>query len=244
MIIKSLLKNLLRQFGYKISKIRQPSSHQQFGIRDLESLEALNDAKGVLHLGAHKGNEAEVYSWFGKKVFWVEAIPYIYNQLKDNIHPYKNQKAVCALLGDRDNLEKKFYISSNDAASSSIYEFSANTLNGKYFPKRKLKMHKSVLLKTSKLDTILEKNNILASEYDHWVVDLQGAELLALKGAEKSLKYCKSMSIEVSTVEIYQGGVLWAELKEWLNERNFYSITEPNNIHADILFKKNIKFKK
>ena len=79
--------------------------------------------------------------------------------------------------------------------------------------------------------------------YDHWIIDLQGAELLALKGAENSLKHCKSMSIEVSTVDIYQGGVLWAELKEWLNKHNFYQSNKPNNIHTDILFKKNIKTK-
>ena len=104
-------------------------------------------------------------------------------------------------------------------------------------------MKKNISLPMKKLDTILEDQNISADEYDHWIIDLQGAELLALKGAENSLKHCKSMSIEVSTVDIYQGGVLWAELKEWLNKHNFYQSNKPNNIHTDILFKKNIKTK-
>ena len=239
MKIKKLLKKIFKFFGYRFIRFVPPNKPNPFGKKDLPTLEALNNSKGVFHLGAHKGTEAEVYNWFGKKVLWIEAVPYVYEQLLDNIHSYSNQKAFCALLGDEDNVEKNFYISSNNAASSSIFDFSKNTLSGKYFPDRNLKMKESILLEMSKLDTILEKNNILASDYDHWVVDLQGAELLALKGAEKSLKDCKSISVEVSTVDIYEGGVLWNELSKWLNERGFYSVSEPKNNHADILFKKN-----
>ena len=101
-------------------------------------------------------------------------------------------------------------------------------------------MKKNISLKMNKLDTILENNNIIASEYDHWIVDLQGAELLALKGAENVLKSCKSISIEVSKVDIYEGGVMWDELSKWLKERNFYPNKEPETDHTDILFSRKI----
>lgn len=52
-----------------------------------------------MHLGAHKGQEADIYEWFGKKVIWIEAIPEIFDQLKDNLYFYNNQKAYCLLLG-------------------------------------------------------------------------------------------------------------------------------------------------
>ena len=91
----------------------------------------------------------------------------------------------------------------------------------------------------SKLDTILSKNNINAKNYNHWIVDLQGAELLAFKGAENSLKFCNSISVEVSKVNYYQGGVLWDELSSWLNEKNFYQINSPEKNHTEVLFKKN-----
>jgi hypothetical protein len=90
----------------------------------------------------------------------------------------------------------------------------------------------------SKLDSFVKKNNINISEYNHWIIDLQGAELLALKGAENSLKFCDSLLIEVSKVDIYENGVLWPELKDWLMKRNFYPITEPTQDHSDILFRK------
>ena len=74
----------------------------------------------------------------------------------------------------------------------------------------------------SKLDTIIKNNGINIQEYDHWIIDLQGAELLALKGAEDSIQYCNSMIVEVSKVDIYEGGVLWSELCQWLEKKFFY----------------------
>ena len=46
----------------------------------------------------------------------------------------------------------------------------------------------------------------LVENYDHWVIDVQGSELLFLKGAEKSLSRCRSIYIEVSNDQIYQNG--------------------------------------
>ena len=234
--MKKLLKKIFRLLGYRLLKLRPPGRPSPFGTKDLDSLKALNDSKGVLHLGAHRGTEAEVYNWFGKKVIWVEAVPYIYEQLKENIQVYNNQLCFCALLGDEDGTKKSFYISNNDSASSSLFNFSQNTLSGKYFPGRVLKMKEKIYLKMKKLDTIMADQNISSSEYDHWIVDLQGAELLALKGAEKSLQSCKSISIEVSTVDVYEGGVIWSELCLWLEKKGFYPIAKPKKNHTDVLF--------
>ena len=83
-------------------------------------------------------------------------------------------------------------------------------------------------------------NNISPDEYNHWIVDLQGSELLFFKGAEEALKSCNSISVEVSKVNYYEGGVLWNELASWLNERNFYPTTSPEKNHTEILFKKKL----
>ncbi len=188
MYIKKFIKFILKKLGYRLIKLKKPSDNLKYSLKDSESLKAINNSKGILHLGAHKGTEAEVYNWFGKKVIWIEANPYVYDQLLENIYQYKNQQAYSVLLGDQDDIKKNFNISSNDGASSSIFKFSKNTLSKKYFPNRNLKMEKKILLIMNKLDTIFERNKIIASEYDHWVVDLQGAELMALRGA---IKLCK-----------------------------------------------------
>ena len=82
----------------------------------------------------------------------------------------------------------------------------------------------------------LKKNNIFPSEYNHWIVDLQGSELLVFKGAEGALKSCNSISVEVSKVKYYEGGVLWNELVNWLNKKNFYSISKKNTWHLPYFF--------
>jgi FkbM family methyltransferase len=197
----------------------------------------MNKSSGIMHIGAHKGTESEVYNWFGKKVIWFEAVPHIFDQLKDNLYFYSDQKTFHVLLGDQDNVEKDFFISSNDAASSSLFQFS-NKVIEKGWEGRRIYMKKKIKLIMFKLDTILKKNNIFPSEYNHWIVDLQGAELLFFKGAEDALKSCNSISVEVSKVKYYEGGVLWNELVNWLNEKNFYSTASPEENHTEILFKK------
>ena len=97
-------------------------------------------------------------------------------------------------------------------------------------------MTETIKLKSIKLDTLLNANNINPNNYDHWIIDLQGAELLALIGGENSLKFCNSIYIEVSRKNFYENGVIWDELKNWLNKRNFFSTREPTKDEEDILF--------
>ena len=101
-------------------------------------------------------------------------------------------------------------------------------------------MIKSINLKSITLDTLLKNENILTKDYNHWVLDLQGAELLVLKGSEKSLKNCKSLLIEVSTKQFYSNGDMWLDIKKWLNQRGFKNYKEPEMDEEDILFTRSI----
>lgn len=242
--MKKIIKKLLRFFGWKLIKIRKPPPPNPYGKLDANVLNSINNSSGILHLGAHRGLEAEVYNWFGKKVIWVEALPQLYNELLDNLMFLSNQKAYQAVLSNEDNKKIDFYISNYDGACSSIFKFTENIKNSDMWSNRNHKMINSIKLKTTKLDTLLKINNIDPKEYNHWIIDLQGAELLALKGAENSIKFCKSIYIEVSKKKFYEEGVIWEELKDWLNKKNFFSTREPGKDEEDILFiyKKNSYF--
>ena len=119
---------------------------------------------------------------------------------------YKNQIPLLALLSDKDYDEVDFYISNHDSACSSIFKFTNEINNSDVWSKRNYKMLKKIKLKSITLDTLLRNNNISAKDFDHWIIDLQGA---ALKGAENSLKSCKSIYIEVSKKIFYQNGCNW-----------------------------------
>lgn len=198
----------------------------------------LKNCKGVLHLGGHLGQEANEYASFRKPVIWIEALESLYLDLCHNISKFNNQRALCALLSDTDDQEKTFHISNNQrGASSSIFDFDTYANGEKsLWPNLNLEMIDSLVLKTKTLDTLFIENSISVENFDFWILDLQGSELLALKGADKSIKSCNAILVEISTEPVYRGGVLWPEIKEWLEDKGFKPNRQPKSIHDDILF--------
>ena len=223
-------------FGWKLIKLRKPPEPNPYGKLDEDILKSINNSTGILHLGAHRGLEAEVYNWFGKNVIWVEALPKTYNQLKEHLYFYKNQLPFKALLTNKDDEKINFYVSNYDSACSSIYKFTENIKLSKIWSNRDHQMINTLVLKSKKLDTLFAEENINPKNFNHWILDLQGAELLALKGGEKALDSCKSIYIEVSQKRFYENAVLWNELKEWLISKNFYPTKNPKEDEEDILF--------
>jgi FkbM family methyltransferase len=195
-------------------------------------------ANGILHLGANLGTEADHYAELNKPVLWIEAIPEIHEQLTKRLASFPEQKSLCALLGDKDDVPMTFHISSNtNRVSSSIYEFGPFGDGDKtLWPELELKMVGQITLPMIRLDTLLQRNAIDPSMFDYWVVDLQGAEKLALEGGSKAITTCDAMLIEVSTAEVYQNGVLWPVLSIWLDEQGFMPLWEPLMEHDDVLF--------
>ena len=195
-------------------------------------------SKGVLHLGAHLGHEAGEYAQMKKPVLWIEAIPSIYDQLCERLKSFPRQQAVCALLGEVDGEFREFHVSNNaNGVSSSVFEFGAfGTGTDSLWPELNLQMIDHLRLEVTTLDGLFRTKGIDAGTYDYWVMDLQGAEKLALAGAAESLKACRALYVEVSTVEVYRNGVLWVELKSWLEAHSFIPLWEPVFPHDDILF--------
>ena len=105
---------------------------------------------------------------------------------------------------------------SNNVQSSSVFEFGTHSI-----------MHPEIVYvdkiqqKTITIDTFFEKNNIDASKYNFWNFDIQGAELLALKGAIKSIQYAKVIYLEVNQNELYKGCGLIGEVDVFLSNYNF-----------------------
>ena len=198
----------------------------------------LRAAKGVLHLGAHVGQEAAFYAQHKKPVVWVEALPPIHANLEKNIRQYADQRALCALLGDLDGAQKRFYISNNQqGVSSSMFQFGEHGSGAKsLWPDLNLAMVGHITLAATRLDTLLRANRIAAADFNFWMVDLQGAELIALQGAGELIGACQAMFVETSTVDVYRGGVLWPELSQWLQEHGLVPLWQPSAGHDDVLF--------
>jgi FkbM family methyltransferase len=186
-------------------------------------------SSGILHIGAHYGQEAKKYFDLSKEVIWIEALPQVYEELLKNIEQFENQIAVCALLGDISKADQLVNLSNNDFSASSIFQMHPKSgFHG-------VEILDSICLPMTTLDEVLEGYEI--SKYSYWVLDVQGAELLVLKGSVKALKFCNYILVESSTRPTYIGGAQYHDLKKFLETHGFFPLWEPlQNDHTDIQF--------
>jgi len=166
--------------------------------------------KGILHLGANTGQEAEMYNKMGIEfVYWVEAIPEVFRQLQINLLKYDNQDAFCACISDVNGKEVVFNVSNNDSQSSSFL---------------KLGYHKEIhptvdyvrefKTKTIRVDKLF-KSFIFGQE---WMLnaDLQGGEIFALRGMGDKLNEFDYLYLELNKRETYIGCGLINEIDEYV----------------------------
>ena len=117
--------------------------------------------------------------------------------------------------------------------ASSVYEPNIDFLN--QFPESsRFDIEKKINIEATTIDNLSLSKEI--DSIDFTKIDTQGAELLFLHGAKKSLNYCKSIFIEVSNAEIYDKGSKWSDVKDFLNSNGFNQVTELNSDHTDVLF--------
>jgi len=169
---------------------------------------------GCFHVGAHECEEMDFYNKLGIKnenVIWIDAIPSKVNEAKNRgINNIYN-----AVITDKDDEDITFNIS-NNVQSSSVLDFGTHAYE-----------HPSVVyvdkiqLKSITIDSFFERNNIDASKYNFWNFDIQGAELMALKGAIQSIKYAKALYLEVNEKELYKNCGLITDIDAFLSEYNF-----------------------
>lgn len=96
-------------------------------------------------------------------------------------------------------------------------------------------MISTITLQMTRLDSLYTPEAM--KDYDHWVIDVQGAELLVLIGAGDLLRYCKTLLVEVSTRQVYEGGVSWLQLESYLSDFGLIPLWQPRNFsHENIIF--------
>lgn len=203
------------------------------------SIDCIVKSTGVLHIGAHRGSERYVYDWLGKEVVWIEANPKIYKELKKNLTEFKFQRSYQTLLHAKNDEIVDFFLSSNDSASSSIFDFSEDFKSNKLFfqnKKRNIFMKDKIKLKSETLDNFVLKKNINLKKFNHWVIDVQGAELYVLQGSKNSLNFCESLTVEISTENFYEKGSSFEEVKKFLIDQKFRITKDPQRNHEDVVF--------
>lgn len=183
---------------------------------EYEMFSWMADVSGLIHVGANDGGERFNYAEFDLKVLWVEPIKPVFENLSENIKDFPKQVAVNALITDRDGDQVDFYVANNSGASSSIFEIAEHA---DIWPE--VFFEDSVRMVSLTLDTVMSGLANPVTAYQALVIDVQGAELKVLQGAENTLSNIKYIVAEAADFNAYEGGCTLAQLVEFLSPRGF-----------------------
>lgn len=173
--------------------------------------------KGVFHIGASTGQEAEQYANHGiESMVFIEAIDEVYQDLVRHVAKYPDAIAINACISDTDGQPVVFKIANNQGQSSSFLDFGTHSTihpETRFIKARKMFTHR--------IDTLVTATGLDMARYDLLNIDLQGAELFALKGMGALLNGFNAAILEINKQETYKGCALVGEIDEYMGQYGF-----------------------
>lgn len=176
---------------------------------------------GIIHVGGSHAEEAQSYLECGiPKQMWIEAIPEIYAKMEAVLKDNQQAVAIQACVSDKSLQNVVFNVTNNAGQSSSFLKMKEHL---KYHPD--VTVQSTIDMVTITLDDIMEANienpYYNSANYNFLNLDIQGAELLALKGFKNGLKNIDYIYCEVNDEELYEGCPHVAEIDAFLLDQGF-----------------------
>jgi FkbM family methyltransferase len=169
------------------------------------------DIKGIVHIGAHYGEEIQEYVDNGiQKITVFEPLSKNFDVLSkrmQNINADINGYQVA--LGSKKGIVT-MYLSSNDAQSSSILK-----------PKQHLELHPNVSFEGTEEVEVCLLDDYEIGDANFINIDVQGYELEVFRGGKKTLEQIDYVYCEVNRGEVYEGVPMVEELDEFLGVYGF-----------------------
>jgi FkbM family methyltransferase len=181
--------------------------------------------QGAFHIGAHDCEELVFYNKLNitpENIIWIDAIKEKVNEAKQKNIP----NVYHAVITDKDNEFIEFNVS-NNVQSSSVLEFGTHSQEHPH-----VVYIRKIIQPSTTVDTFFQINNIDSSKHDFWNFDIQGAELMALKGAIKSIQHAKAIYLEVNEKELYKNCALIGEIDSFLSQHNFKRVLTTMTRHG------------
>jgi len=199
---------------------------------------------GVIHVGAHRGEEIFEYENLGaKQVIWIEPNPDVFKEMevflsRAGASVESNAFEYAASNVDHEKVDFNIYygpdagyLKGNKGCSSLL------KANGRF-----LEWYQDTIqVETITLDTLISENEFEYDSFQLLNMDVQGAEMLVLQGAEKVLESVKYVTTEATwSNPDYVDNVMYDELKLFLESRGFVEKQIINHTEnwGDVLFVK------
>ena len=174
--------------------------------------------KGVLHIGSSTGQETEHYINLGvRDICYIEALPDVYKGLKEHVKKFPGKfTCINACISELDGAEVIFNKTNNEGQSSSMLEFGTHS---KEHPS--VKVIEKMRLKTSRVETMYRTHGIEINRFDFLNIDLQCAELIALKSIGDLLNNFKWLYLEVNQKPLYVDCPMVDEIEHYVSKYGF-----------------------
>lgn len=169
--------------------------------------------RGVIHIGAHYGQEYPQYVAQGiKNIIFFEPILSNYKKLLERLPQNDNVRTFNLALGNEVGAREMYVETANKGQSCSLLEPGTHI---KQYPH--IRFDKREAVQIDKLDNIFFDRHL----FNMINIDVQGYELEVFKGATKTLEIIDIIYSEVNRDDVYKGCVRVEELDLFLSKWHF-----------------------
>lgn len=172
----------------------------------------------ILDVGSYTGEQAcEFASQFPQaQIFAFEARPQSAEVVRRNVAQFPNIAVIEAAVHDFDGQTVFQVVDELNPGASSLFVGSA--------PEVQPIQQTPITVRALRLDTWAKRAGI--SRFDLVWMDLQGAELLALRGMGEMLRTVQAIQLEITYRELYRGQVMWPEVRTFLESHRMQLVDE------------------
>ncbi len=180
---------------------------------------------GVVHLGAHYGQELETYLACGfRHILYAEANPYVYARLMERVSFWGDWLDT---LREAYNLEPPWLRAVHRAVGSQdgpvVLHRNEYDMQGSLLASADASIREVEQLEVpgARLDSLLAQEGVQASDFSLLHMDIQGAEILAMESGPELLSEIRMVLTEVNYQPRYQGCPSPEDLDAFLEARGF-----------------------
>lgn len=170
--------------------------------------------KGLIHVGAHYGQEYEIYQKLGiANLIFFEPLSQNFEILKT--HVGEKVKLFQKALGNENKKVKMYTESANNGMSSSILK-----------PQKHLEQYPEIVFDQEEFVDMVKLDDFLTEKenYNFLTIDVQGYELEVLKGSQETLSNISGILTEVNRDELYENCVRVEQLDDFLENFNLVRV--------------------
>jgi FkbM family methyltransferase len=181
--------------------------------------------RGIILIGAYDGKTLKRLNLPNTvKILVIDANQGAVERLQENFANSPNIQVVQAAIANH-NDTVTLHLTSLES-SSSILPWKQYS---EIYPN--IKEIQQLTLSSRTLDTLLEELNLSPSDFNILILDIQGAELLALEGANQLLNTLDAIYTNVHYQELFEGGALAEEVNQFLSDYQFDIVAEDTPYH-------------